>query len=117
MAAGSPLVIWDPVYRTSMGIGPAAGQDRATCLALAGPLWHPRSRSASEASLAEPDLLSDCLAGPRPPALPGRALDPPRRMAAWPGESSDSGGDDFSDAADSLADVLAAADFWADVLD
>ena len=30
-----------------MGIGPAAGQDRATCLALAGPLWHPRSRSCA----------------------------------------------------------------------
>ena len=68
------------------------------------------ARRASEASLAEPDLLRDCLAGPRPPALSGRALDP--------GESSDdSGGDDFSDAADSLADDLAAADFWTDVLD
>ena len=75
------------------------------------------ARRASEASLAEPDLLRDCLAGPRPPALSGRALDPPRRLAAWPGESSESGGDDFSDAADSLADDLAAADFWADVLD
>ena len=29
-----------------MGIGPAAGQGGATCLALAGPLWHPRSRSS-----------------------------------------------------------------------
>ena len=58
---GRPLVIWDPVYRTSMGIGPAAGQDRATCLALAGPLWHPRSRSGRSAltasTVSRPSML------------------------------------------------------------
>ena len=77
MAAGSPLVIWDPVYRTSMGIGPAAGQDRATCLALAGPLWHPRSRSASrQPSGSCPRILPSlpapraCLPGCLPPGLP-----------------------------------------------
>ena len=44
-----------------MGIGPAAGQDRATCLALAGPLWHPRSRSGRSAltasTVSRPSML------------------------------------------------------------
>ena len=66
---------------------------------------------ASEASLAEPGLLRDCLGGPRPPDLPLGPVDLPRRSASWSGGSSDSGGDDFCDAADSLADEVAAAAF------
>ena len=70
---------------------------------------------ASEASLAEPDLLR--LDGPRPPDLPLGAVDLPRGLAAWPGGSSDSGGDDFCDATDSLADELAAVAFSAGMMD
>ena len=66
---------------------------------------------ASEASLAEPHLLRDCLGGPRPPDLPLGPVDLPRHSAAWSDGSSDSGGDD------SLADEVAAAAFEAGMMD